>query len=213
MNLHKVVKLKSLYAEKGYTFFDAKAPFNPNIIGVRSYSREAGKFDDKILLVYRNDKMQWQWHEFKATTDTGEFYLRQPLSKDGTAIILPNQYRGVYKLGIHGRTWASGGYKALEQVGNFTYIRDNNRDNILDVDNIDLSQIFEANLKTNLHRASKWQILDLIGKYSAGCQVIQDPKDFDFLIGVCEESIKRGFPNSFTYTLLNESDLENAGIC
>lgn len=213
MNLHLVVLLKQLFADKGHTFFDGKIPYNLNIIGVRSPERVAGKFDDKILLVHRDDKHKWQWHEFKATTDTGEFYLRQPLSKDGTAIILPNQYKGVYKLGIHGRTWASGGYKALEQVKNFTYIRDNNRDNVLDIDNIDLNAIFEANLKTNLHRASKWQILDFIGKYSAGCQVIQDPKDFDILINACEQSIERGLPNSFTYTLINEEDLVKYGIC
>ena len=104
------------------------------------------------------------------------------------------------------RSWASGGYKALEQIKPMKYVRDNTKDTILDTAVKYLVKKTTGVFKTNIHRASKNKIVDRIGSYSAGCQVIQDPNDFDHLIRLCEAQIRVIGVNSFTYTLLNEND-------
>ena len=119
------------YKAKGYKFFPS-GEYNLNIFGIRNATREAGKFDDKIGVMYLDDSKQAHVHLWSATTDPGIHWLRNPLNKNGTAIMVKGQYRGAYKLGIHGRTWASGGYKALEQVRPMQYVRDNNQDDVLD---------------------------------------------------------------------------------
>ncbi|GAG43566.1 unnamed protein product, partial [marine sediment metagenome] len=45
----------------------------------------------------------------------------------------------------------------------------------------------------------------VVGKWSAGCQVLQDAEHFAFLMTLCERARKK-FGNSFTYTLLEEND-------
>jgi len=58
----------------------------------------------------------------------------------------------------------------------------------------------------NIHRAIKWGIVNYVNRFSAGCQVFRDPGDFGELIELCEKSLKY-FPNSFSYTLIEEKDL------
>ena len=67
--------------------------------------------------------------------------------------------------------------------------------------------VFEAVLKTNIHRASKWKLLQFIGKYSAGCQVFRSIDDFNLLISLCEKQIENGHGNSFTYTLFDSYEV------
>lgn len=198
------IQLQATFAKKGYKFFGDPMPFDLNIVGIRADDRVAGKFDDLVGVLCYDSKIVWREYWFPATVDSGDFYLRKPLHKDGTAVMLEGQYRGAYKLGIHGRTWASGGYEALEQVSPMRYVRDGNLDNKIDTD----GRVFEAVLKTNIHRAYPNKVAEFIGKYSAGCQVIQNPADFEILLALCRQSVAIGFPNSFTYTLLNERELQ-----
>ena len=199
-----VKSMKKVFLGKDFAFFDGRKPFNLNIIGVRSENRKAGRFDDIIMVIYRNQIRDWQVLAMDATVDSGIFYLKRPLNRNGTAVMLPGQYRGAYKLGIHGRTWVSGGYEALEQVKPMLYYRDNNKDDLIDIDE---AKAFEAVLKTNIHRAYPNKISEFVGKYSAGCQVIKDPDDFKKFIHLVKTAIDWDMPNSFTYTLLNERDL------
>jgi len=47
----------------------------------------------------------------------------------------------------------------------------------------------------------------VVGKWSAGCQVLQDPDHFKFLLTLCDRaSVKYG--NKFSYTLLEEADFK-----
>jgi hypothetical protein len=187
--------IKALVETRGHKFFD-EGNYNINIVGVRSKTTKAGKFDDHIYVAYRS-KGRPIVFEAKATLDPGTKYLLSPLNRKGTAIIAPGQYRGAYKIGIHGRSWKSGGYKALEQKKPMFYYRDNNKDRILDRYG---NKSYE-NGKTNIHRASKWKIEQWVGGYSAGCQVVQNSKKFDQLMYICEKA-KRIHGNSFTYTLI-----------
>ena len=189
--------LRALAKSKGHTFFD-KGDCNLNIIGVRSKERSAGKFDDMIYVAYRENGIE-KIFSAECTTDPGSHWLKNPLNKKGTAILVPGQYFGAFKIGIHGRSYPSGGYKALEQKEPMSYFRDNNRDNKLDM----TSGVFRENAKTNIHRASKWKIEKLIGRYSAGCQVIQNINKFNQFMYICEKS-KNIYGNSFTYTLIQQ---------
>lgn len=196
---YKNIKLR--YEEKGYKFFTGI--YDLNIFGIRSNTKIAGEFDDWVGVAYLDNSRCERLFFAKATTDSGAKYLLNPLHPKGAAIMLPGQYRKAYKLGIHGRTWASGGYKALEQINPMRYVRDNNKNNILG-DSVTVP--FEDILKTNVHRANKFKIIDRIGGYSAGCQVIQDPVQFETFICICEEQKTHGHGDFFTYTLFEEND-------
>ena len=187
--------IRALVETRGHIFFD-KGNYNVNIVGLRSKNTQAGKFDDHIYVAYRHQGKPTTYMA-EATLDPGIKYLLSPLNKKGTAIIAPGQYRGAYKIGVHGRSWRSGGYEALEQVKPMKYYRDNNKDNTLDM----VGKIYWENGKTNIHRASKWKIEEWVGGYSAGCQVIQNPKKFEQFMYICKKAAQI-HGNSFTYTLI-----------
>ena len=67
----------SIMGKKGYAFFD-KGIFNVNIIGVRSKVKQSNKFDDTLLLIYKNKKQEWEVISSVITTDPGEKYLMHP---------------------------------------------------------------------------------------------------------------------------------------
>lgn len=178
-----------------YAFFDGNKPYNINIIAVRSKNRIANAFDDHFHLCYRDRMLRMHHFIFHGTTDPGENHLFAPLSSKGTAIVVPGQYRGIWGLGLH-----AGKYRALVQVKPIKVYRDNNRDNIL---NLDPKTIEEGMFGINLHRASEWRNLKDVGLYSAGCQVIQSAKDFELIIKACEISLME-YGNNFTFTLIDE---------
>jgi len=195
-----VEKLIDVMKRKKYVVFvnDTKN-YNLNIVGVRSKNRQAGKFDDKLYIFWKY-KGQWTIRCFPITTDPGRYYLNNPLSPTGTAILKPGQYRGIWAIGLH-----RGKYKALVQVKPVTVIRDYNKDNILDFD----SKREETGLfGINLHRALREAITVDVGKFSAGCQVTANSKDFDEIMDLAEKAAAI-YGNSFSYTLLEESDFDD----
>ena len=149
-----------------------------NIFGIRDTCFENDTFNDYIGVAYEDDLCQKKVDIYPGTTDPSEHWMRNPLSKSGCIIMLERQYRGCYKIGTHGRT-GNFPYTALEQCAPMDYARDNNKDNVLD---IDLSKKISEIYKTNLHRCSRYKIVRYIGRYSAGCQVVQDPKHFDAVL-------------------------------
>ena len=108
----------------------------------------------------------------------------------------PGQYRGAYRVGRHK------GYKALQQVGSITVYRDDNRDTELDTTGATEQGINAI----NIHRANRIRASTRVDRWSAGCQVVQDPDHFDFFMTLCDRAAQK-FGNSFTYTLLNSEDI------
>ena len=53
-----------------------------------------------ILCIYKRNGI-WKFEEYNATTDCGSYWLSSPMRKSGSALLVPNQYRGVYKLDKH----------------------------------------------------------------------------------------------------------------
>lgn len=196
-------EVKAAYLLRGYRFY-SEGSYNLNIFGVRSNVSESNSFDDVIGVAYNNGKENVV-EVFPATTDPGKYYLMNPLVSGGTLIMVAGQYKSAYKLGLHGRS-RSNPYKALEQVRPMKYVRDNNRDSVVDISLIDNpNNHIVGNFKSNIHRAHTSLIAQWVGRYSAGCQVIQDPADFKRLIELCERSAAT-YGNGFTYTLFNEKD-------
>ena len=58
---------------KGYAFFglENKSPYNVNIIGVRSDQDIFNKFDDALVVIYRDKKKNWEVRSYSITTDPG----------------------------------------------------------------------------------------------------------------------------------------------
>lgn len=184
--------------DKGYAVFENGKPFNLNIVGIRANNPVPGSFDDMIYCFYkdRGNYIKFAW---PATTDPGLYYLQNPLNVDGTAILVPGQYRGAFKLGLH-----HGKYEALVQAKPLKVIRDIDRDSVLEFES---KNIEEGMFGINIHRASNSHESKTVGKWSAGCQVFANPDHFRTFIELCKSSAKL-YGNSFTYTLINEKDIK-----
>lgn len=198
-------KFKTIFDKKGYAFFDGGKPYNVNIIGIRSPSTEANTFDDFILTIYRDDDLTMIVDSHLATTHPGKKYMMRPVNVNGAAIMIPGQYRGCYKIAKH-----RGKYDALCQLGGAVKCwRDQNMDEILDHASGDLD-VDEGWHGLNLHRAHPVRELETVNGYSAGCQVWASPTDFAEFMNICKRSSKI-YGNSFTYTLLDWSDIVTGG--
>ena len=180
--------------DAGFVVFESN-DYDMNIIGERNPNGETNKFDDWIHVLFLEDG-QWQWYAFLCTTDAGKYWLKdENRNKKGTAILVHNrQYRGAYIMGKH-----RGQYRALVQRGNDVCIwRDRNGDNVHDYGENEECGYFGI----NIHRASAVRKTESVNKYSAGCQVIADPKDFDQFLSLCDLQIEHLGVDRFSYTLL-----------
>ena len=70
----------------------------------------------------------------------------------------------------------------------------------------DRDSIQDGYFGINIHRSSAYKPSTYINKYSAGCQVFQDPDDFDEFMEICKKAAEV-WGNKFTYTLLESKDI------
>ena len=186
-------QLKNVISKKGYQFLDDNQPFSANIIGVRSKNNIANSFDDWLYLIYKDDSLNEQIHEFLITTDPGTYWLENPSNIEGTAILVPGQYKDSHTIGLH-----QGKYEALKQQKPVKVWRDNNKDINLDQG----GNTYEGVFGINIHRSNPKTESSVVEKWSAGCQVFKKVADFHFFMNICKKSSHK----SFTYTLLEEKD-------
>jgi len=191
--------------EKGYTVFSG-SDYDLNLIAVRANNSKSNDFDDRLYVLYRkDDKIEYRMESFAITTDPGKHWLLNPMNINGTLIMVPGRYPKAFKIGRHKD------YIAFEQISSdIKYIRDNRKVGDLDLAATkDVSRHITGDFSTNIHRASKWRETLKVGKYSAGCQVIQSPTDFERLLELGRLQEKNGFGKTFTYTLLEEQDFKD----
>ena len=198
--------------KKGYKLFYGGRGINLNIWGIRSNDRNSNSFNDKICAFWKNiDTHEWRLIQFDATTNPGLYWRNNPMNQLGTAILKPGQYEGCWKIGKHK------GYEALVQDKPVVVHRDNNRDNILDIENPNVD-IHAGVFGINIHRANSNGKSVQVDRWSAGCQVLQNRRrnhtlygvefqyDWDFFMYLVKYSAS--FYNEyFTYTLIDETDL------
>ena len=185
---------KSLFAKKHYAYF-TEGSYNMNIIGVRAKTDKVitNKFDDFIILDYKDDSGKWCRQIYKATTDPGITYLKTPIDFKGCAMMVPGQYRGLWRIGLH-----KGKYKALVQNRPVSVYRDRNKDSVYD---IEAATINTGVFGINLHHAGADSTE--VNNWSAGCQVIARLRDFQQLMSI----VSKQKASTYTYTLIKEEDL------
>jgi hypothetical protein len=182
-------------AALGHTVFE-RGEYNLNIIGIRSKDHQPNSFDDRMCVVFR-DEQGWVTRTWECTTEPGKYWLENPTNVSGTAILVPGQYRSVYKIGKH-----QGKYDALCQKGGAVKVyRDDNKDAIIDAE---VSTEEEGYFGINIHKAGANSTQ--VDRWSAGCQVFSHSADFDEFMSICYAA-KAKWGNSFTYTLIDEPDI------
>jgi hypothetical protein len=194
-----VKNLRKVMTSKSYIFFDGNKKLNLNIIGVRRDNHGTNEFDDFLVVLYKNQNLKEECKVYSITTDPGEHWLKNPLNPKGTAVLVPGQYRGTWKLGRHQNK-----YEALVQAKPVKVWRDNNKDNIIDYQGF--NTLSEGYFGINIHRSNPYDKSYLVNKWSAGCQVFQSVKDYDEFLDMCKRSANL-YGNSFTYTLLTEQEI------
>jgi len=183
---------------KGYVWFEGTKDYDLNIVGVRNSTtgnKVTNLFDDKITVSYKLNG-EWQFHVWNATTDPGKKGVMEYHNAAGVARLVEGQYRGSHSIGLH-----QGKYKALKQAKPVKVYRDPNRDLTYDE-----TKIAEGIFGINIHRSSATGTSTYVENWSEGCQVFSTITDFDKFMALCEKaSAIHG--NSFTYTLIESSDL------
>lgn len=188
--------IKQVFNERGYKFFHGH--LNVNIVGVRMNEYRMNHFDDFLFLSYEDELGMPITLQWPITTRPGLSVLKSPINAKGTAILVPDQYRSVYKIDKH-----NGRYDAVcQRNGVVTVYRDNDRDNEFDYspDTWD-----SGYFGINIHKAG-WASA-IVNGWSAGCQVFQYAQDFDLFMAIVKRSV-RIYGNSLTYTLIEEKDFE-----
>lgn len=187
---------------KGYVWFESNKDYDVNIVGIRNSATNnqvTNKFDDWMTLSYKIGG-EWKFHIWQCTTDPGVKYTRQELLNPlGVARLVPGQYRGSHRIGLH-----QGKYSALVQSTPLPVWRDANKDGIYDETKIDTG-IFGI----NIHRSSPTGTSVQVDGWSAGCQVFANINDYTKFMRIMEKA-NETFGNKFTYTLIESADIINA---
>ena len=180
MKQYTIQELKTEFAKHKYQWL----PFH--FVGVRSNANLPNQFDDLFGMI-QGDSVRW----FTCTTNPGTHWLKNLLNPKGAALLKPNQYVDTWQLGMH-----QGKYKAFCQCKPVEVFRDGDKDDVAEETSIVDKGLFGI----NIHRANDKAISKIIDKWSAGCQVLNNPADFNLVLSTAEET-KQKF---FTYTLLKE---------
>ena len=194
--------VKNAVISKGYKWFEDKSNkgYDVNIVGIRNSETNnevTNHFDDTLTISYKVDG-EWKFHSWPATTDPGQYWIENPISKDGTAILVPGQYRGSHMIGLH-----QGKYEALRQRKPVKVYRDNDKDLEYDTDE---DTIKEGIYGINIHRSNPYDQSYYVNKWSAGCQVFKKVADFHEFMDICRKA-RDIWGNSFSYTLIESKEL------
>ena len=193
-------QIEAAVKAKGYAWFndDANKSYDVNIVGVRNMAtgqKVTNVFDDHLTISFKDETGAWQFYCWMATTDPGKKGVLEYHNKDGVARLVANQYRGSHTIRLH-----QGKYEALGQQKPMKVYRDSNKDL-----NYDETKVTEGIYGINIHKAgqdSTW-----VENWSEGCQVFKRVKDFDEFMKICKKA-KKIHGNSFTYTLIESSDIK-----
>ena len=172
-------------------------PYRIWLYGVRSKHRTAGTFDDMLGAFWTEGDGLWRGQVWPGTTDPGTPYLTSPSNVNGTAILVPGQYLDAWKIDKH-----AGKYDALcQRTAKVTVYRDDNRDNILD---LDPSTTMHGYFGINLHAATRREgrRTSSVGRYSAGCQVHATEAGFSEMMELARMQVSKTGRETFSYTLL-----------
>jgi len=167
-----------------------------NIIGIRD---EEGLKNDLI-----NDQLGFFTEDeiflCGGTTDPSIYWtMSKERNKGGTFHLVSGYHKNIWAFGTHK------GYNAIvndwKQCKPTKGWRDANYNFTNDSKDVIVCDYFGV----NFHRMDSNIIVKLIGRYSAGCQVIQNPKDFDYIYKKAKESGQK----TFSYMLFTKEEVDN----
>ena len=165
---------------------------NLNIVGLRAKPGTPNRFDDLICFLWQG-RGTWHLEAFAATTDPGLYWLQHPMRVEGTAILIPGQYRRCWKVGLH-----KGQYPALVQAkgDSFAVWRDGDHNVVPNFG----GQVYRDAGGINMHHAGSASVN--VDKWSAGCQVFARTVDYARAWDLISQSAA-AFGETFSYTLLD----------
>jgi len=188
-----------LMKRSGYqVFLNDTKPFNLNLVCIRSSDLIPDTFNDLFIMFW---KFRGAMNSIyvPVTADAGLYWLKNPFSKLGTAIVKKGQYKALWRLGKH-----RGKYEALVQKSPVTVLRDYNKDEVLDYN---LGREETGLFGINHHRASEHKESKKVNKYSAGCIVTANPDLFDVEMEILKQGAS-SWGNSFSFSMLHEEDFK-----
>jgi len=187
-------KLKSIFKEKGYVFFE-NGEMNLNIIHIRMKEVFDNTYSDISLLVYLiNNK--WVIKQFPSSTMAGWHYESgKDMNPKGVGVVVEGQYRASWQF-VNSNVLA---HKSphLSQRKPIAVYRDRDKDHKLDRVNIEWSLG-----GFNTHKGGRKKV----DNWSAGCTVIRGDVQKEFFIDIAKAAVKYG--NTFSQTWLNIKDFE-----
>jgi len=176
-------------------YSDHKLPIDKfNFIGIRNESDISKDVINDQVGFFTSDEL----FLCPGTTDPSVYWTKNPeRNRLGTFHLME---------GFHERVWAFGVHKGYEALVNdwkkckpTKGWRDANYNFVRDAKDIVVCDYFGV----NFHRMDKASIVKSIGRYSAGCQVVQNPKDFAYILQKAKESGQQ----TFNYFLFKESEV------
>lgn len=174
----KLEQIKKYYEDNNYPVQKF------NLFGIRNEEEMNKDVINDILGFFTEDEI----FMCPGTTDPGVYWTKSSeRNPKGTFHLLE---------GFHERIWTFGKHKGYDAFVNDWKSckptkgwRDANYNFVRDAKDIEVCDYFGV----NFHRMHENIIAKLIGKYSAGCQVVQNPKDFDYILKRAKESGEKVF--------------------
>ncbi len=192
-----IKQLLNIAKNKKYTVFNR--PYELNIWGIRSQNVASGKFDDTIVVFWKDDKNKWNDRKYTASTDPGTYYLNNLMETLGAAILKEGQNLNAWTGSYNSRL----GFSAYElvQTAPITIIRDYNRDAVLDFKN---GRQTTGSYGINIHVGANPNSKSIdVGQWSAGCQVFAIWSEHQEFTKLCLKHASL-YGNKFSYTLVDE---------
>ena len=193
-------QLLNIAKRENYTVY--YEPHKLNIWGIRADTNVPNKFDDIVFVFWKTENGNWDSRKYYATTDTGTYYLNNPIESLGAALLKQGQYLDAYKRGL---AYRNGGLLPfpyeLQQVKAVTIYRDYNRDAVLDfLNGRETTGIYGINIHVGANKGGKSLSVD---NWSAGCQVLGDYNEYAEFDTLQLKHIAL-YGNIFSYTLIDD---------
>jgi len=174
-------EVREVALKKGYQWL----PFQ--LVNIRSIADNPNQFDDLLGIVNNGEVI---WHT--GTTNPGVHWLKNFLNPKGTAVLAEGQHLNSWVIGKHKDQ------EALVQYAPLPVYRDGNKNDKSE----QVGKPIYGQYGINIHRANANAISKIIDKWSAGCQVRNNPKEHEEFMNLCKNSGVK----YFSCILFNEKD-------
>lgn len=208
--------IKAVYEKYNYPFPVSADKLLLKITGIRTNNLIASAFNDYFAYCWEVGGVP-KFFACLGTTHPGAYYLEHPMNPAGAAVVIPGYYKDVWRLGVHKQNPLN---RALVQVNEFMIWRDNNGKNLLprmeckngswqawDSNNTILPPT-KSGLAGIEHHGTKpnWAHGLEIGKWSAGCQVVENWECKERVMDLAERQKNGSGIETFCYALTVEDD-------